>query len=39
MTRQLMNYLIGVAGRMAGFKNVHPHMLRQSCGYYLASAW
>ena len=37
MTRQSVNYLIGVAGESAGLKNVHPHMLRHSCGYYLAN--
>ena len=37
MTRQAVNYLIGVAGESAGLKNVHPHMLRHSCGYYLAN--
>lgn len=37
MTRSAVNYLIGVAGESAGLKNVHPHLLRHSCGYYLAS--
>ena len=37
MTRQSVNYLIRVAGKSAGLKNVHPHMLRHSCGYYLAN--
>ena len=37
MTRQAVNYLIGIAGKSAGLKNVHPHMLRHSCGYYLAN--
>ena len=37
MTRQSVNYLIRVAGESAGLKNVHPHMLRHSCGYYLAN--
>ena len=37
LTRQSVNYLIGVAGETAGLKNVHPHMLRHSCGYYLAN--
>lgn len=37
MTRQSVNYLIAVAGEGAGLKNVHPHMLRHSCGYYLAN--
>ncbi len=29
--------MIRVAGENAGLKNVHPHMLRHSCGYYLAN--
>ena len=33
MTRQSVNYLIAMAGESAGLKNVHPHMLRHSCGY------
>ena len=37
MTRQSVNYLIRVAGESSGLKNVHPHMLRHSCGYYLAN--
>jgi len=37
MTRQAVNYLIRVAGESAGLKRVHPHMLRHSCGYYLAN--
>ena len=37
MTRSAVNYLIGVAGESAGLKNVHPHTLRHSCGYYLAN--
>src|SRR6202165_1153215 len=37
MTRQAVNYLIRIAGESAGLKNVHPHMLRHSCGYYLAN--
>ena len=37
ITRSAVNYLIGVAGAIAGLKNVHPHMLRHSCGYYLAN--
>ena len=38
MTRGAVNYLISVAGESAGLKNVHPHMLRHSCGYYLANS-
>ena len=37
MTRQAVNYLIGKAARNAGLGRVHPHMLRHSCGYYLAN--
>src|SRR5689334_1802027 len=38
MTRQSVNYLIRVAGENAGLKKVYPHMLRHSCGYYLANS-
>jgi site-specific recombinase XerD len=38
MTRGAVNYLISVAGASAGLKNAHPHMLRHSCGYYLANS-
>ena len=37
MTRQSLNYLIGVAARRAGLGALHPHMLRHSCGFYLAN--
>src|ERR1700694_5868009 len=37
MTRQAVHYLIRIAGESAGLKNVPPHMLRHSCGYYLAN--
>jgi site-specific recombinase XerD len=37
MTRQAVNYLINSAARTAGLGRVHPHMLRHSCGYYLAN--
>ena len=37
MTRQAVNYLIKGAGARAKL-GVHPHMLRHSCGYYLANA-
>jgi site-specific recombinase XerD len=36
MTRQAVNYLVASAAACAGLKNVHPHTLRHSCGYYLA---
>ncbi len=38
MTRQSVNYLIRMAGESAGLRYVHPHMLRHSCGYYLANS-
>ena len=37
MTRQNVNYIIREAGERAGLGHVHPHMLRHSCGYYLAN--
>ena len=36
LTRHAVNYLIAAAGEKAGLGHVHPHMLRHSCGYYLA---
>jgi type 1 fimbriae regulatory protein FimB len=37
MTRQAVNYLINAPAKAAGLGRVHPHMLRHSCGYYLAN--
>ena len=37
MTRQAVNYLIRSAGQKAKLGRVWPHMLRHSCGYYLAN--
>ncbi len=37
MTRQAVNYLVAVAGERAGLGQVHPHMLRHSCGFALAN--
>src|SRR6202521_1994531 len=37
MTRQAVNYLITAAAKEARLGHVHPHMLRHSCGYYLAN--
>lgn len=37
MTRQLVNYIITRTAENAGLTKVHPHMLRHSCGYYLAN--
>jgi site-specific recombinase XerD len=36
MTRQAVSYLIRMAGERAKLR-VHPHMLRHSCGYYMAN--
>ena len=36
LTRQAVNYIIRLAGETAKFGTVWPHMLRHSCGYYLA---
>ena len=37
MTRQSVNYLISAAARRAGLGALHPHMLRHSCGFFLAN--
>jgi type 1 fimbriae regulatory protein FimB len=36
LTRQAVNYIVRVAGEKAKLGRVWPHMLRHSCGYYLA---
>jgi type 1 fimbriae regulatory protein FimB len=36
LTRQAVNYMVRVAGETAKLGRVWPHMLRHSCGYYLA---
>ena len=36
LTRQAVNYIVRVAGEEAKLGRVWPHMLRHSCGYYLA---
>jgi site-specific recombinase XerD len=36
LTRQAINYIVRQAAEAAGLKNVHPHTLRHSCGFYLA---
>jgi type 1 fimbriae regulatory protein FimB len=36
MTRQAANYIVRLAGEKAKLGRVWPHMLRHSCGYYLA---
>lgn len=37
LTRQSVNYLIASAAARAGLPPVWPHMLRHSCGFYLAN--
>ena len=37
LTRQSVNYLVATAARRAGLSPVNPHMLRHSCGFYLAN--
>jgi type 1 fimbriae regulatory protein FimB len=36
LARGAVNYLMSAAGERVGLKQLHPHMLRHSCGYYLA---
>jgi site-specific recombinase XerD len=36
MTRQAVSYIVAEAGARVKL-NVHPHMLRHSCGYYMAN--
>ena len=36
LTRQAVFYIIRQAAERAGLRDVHPHTLRHSCGYYLA---
>jgi integrase len=36
MTRQAVNYIVRLVSEMANLGRVWPHMLRHSCGYYLA---
>jgi len=36
LTRQAVNYIVKQAGEKAKLAKVWPHMLRHSCGYYLA---
>ena len=36
LTRQAINYIVRLAGQRAKLGKVWPHMLRHSCGYYLA---
>lgn len=37
LTRQSVNYLIATAAERAELSPFHPHMLRHSCGFYLAN--
>jgi integrase len=37
LTRQSVNYILAAAAARAGLPSVRPHMLRHSCGYYLAN--
>ena len=37
LTRQTVNYIISRSGKLASLGDVHPHMLRHSCGFYLAN--
>lgn len=36
MTRQTVSYMITTVAKRAKLAHVHPHMLRHSCGFYLA---
>jgi site-specific recombinase XerD len=36
LTERAVYYLVSTAGESAGLRDVHPHTLRHSCGYYLA---
>jgi site-specific recombinase XerD len=36
LTRQTVNYIVRLAGEKAKLGRIWPHMLRHSCGYYLA---
>ena len=37
ITRQTVHYLIRCAAQRSKLQHVHPHMLRHSCGFYLAN--
>lgn len=37
LTRQAVNYIINTVSAKTELKNVHPHTLRHSCGFYLAN--
>lgn len=37
LTRQAVNYVVSAVATRAGLEGVHPHVLRHSCGFYLAN--
>ena len=37
LTRQAVNYIMRRSGEAASLGQLHPHMLRHSCGFYLAN--
>ncbi|MGD2109960.1 MAG: tyrosine-type recombinase/integrase [Phycisphaerae bacterium] len=37
LARQSVSYIVRAAAQRAGLEGVHPHALRHSCGFYLAS--
>ena len=37
LTASSVRKIVARAGDKAGLVNIHPHMLRHSCGYYLAN--
>ena len=37
LVRKSINYIIGRSAKKAGLEKGNPHMLRHSCGYYLAN--
>lgn len=38
LVRHAVGHIIKAAGARCGLPDVHPHMLRHSCGYYLANS-
>jgi|TARA_Y100001933_G_scaffold200353_1_gene201598 type 1 fimbriae regulatory protein FimB len=37
LTRQAVSYIVTTIGGKVGIENMHPHVLRHSCGFYLAN--
>ncbi|WP_299529741.1 tyrosine-type recombinase/integrase [Ulvibacterium sp.] len=37
LTRQAVSYVVNAVGGKVGVENMHPHVLRHSCGFYLAN--